>query len=541
MDSMARLGAERQERQEMEQRLEEMARELRELRHFPSDSDNAEFLDTIEAQKLQVLSLEESLQQERETLCQLQQLLEVERNRGRKDPDPSSGGRLEEVTAKLRQDLNKERGVRKRLEDSVSLDEVGQLVVRQLHLDLQHERTQVKELEASVERERRRYKDAKAELDQLKLRASVFHQGSDTSIFRPPTDNAGDRQMKDRNLQLERRTAELEVIIEEAERETDRLRDEVARLQMEVQGEREKGMSGMSAEQLARMRHINSFLEHNLRENGEMLASLGKLQEEKQEMKAMNWTLKERLADCVCSTTEERGKTLYGRYLRAESFRKALVWQKRYLVVLLTGETGEGDDREPVLAIQRPRQLPKQGKWRSLVHAIIAISRMKFLVRRWRSGKRAGARLTTASPLPSPSTSLRGGSVPALPSPLHPPTFGRSHSLRSTSRPSTLGLRSHQYQEQNSPPSLSTSSPSSSQQRPLSSLASGLTPPTRDREQRCSVGNAVLGNGEVRRSLGSQFGGDHTIAGVQDLGLRRELEEYTKRFGNLQEKMGSRP
>merc|ERR1719234_193634 len=228
---MTRLGAERQERQEMEQRLEEMARELRELRHHQvasSDSDNAEFLDTIEAQKLQVLSLEESLEQERETLCQLQQLLEVERSRtGRtRDPDnSSSGGRLEEVTAKLRQDLNKERGVRKRLEDSVTLDEVGQLVVRQLHLDLQHERTQVKELEASVERERRRYKDAKAELDQMKLRASVFHQGSDTSIFRPPTDNAGDRQMKERNLQLERKTAELEVIIEEAERETARLRE----------------------------------------------------------------------------------------------------------------------------------------------------------------------------------------------------------------------------------------------------------------------------------------------------------------------------
>merc|ERR1711862_704034 len=140
----------------------------------------------------------------------------------------------------------------------------------------------------------------------------------------------------------------------------------------------------------------------------------------------------------------------------------------------------------------------------------------------------------------------RGGSVPALPSPLHPPTFGRSHSLRSTTRPSTLsGFRGHhQHQEQSSgPPSLSASlSPSSSHQRPLSSLASGLTPPTRDRDQRRSVGNnAVLVNGEVRRSLGSQFGGDHTIAGVQDLGLRRELEEYTKRFGNLQEKMGNRP
>merc|ERR1712156_610762 len=235
------------------------------------------------------------------------------------------------------------------------------------------------------------------------------------------------------------RTAELEMITEEAEREAQRLREDVARLEIDLQGEREKGMAGMSPEQLARMRHINSFLEHNLRENGEMLVSLGKLQEEKQEMKAMNWTLKERLADCVCSTTEERGKTLYGRYLRAESFRKALVWQKRYLVVLLTGEAGEGE-KEPVLAIQRPRDLPKQG--------------------RWRSGKRAGARLASASPLPSPSTSLRGGSVPALPSPLHRPNLGRSHSMRSTSRPSTLGIRANsQHPEERGQSSLSMSSP----------------------------------------------------------------------------------
>ena len=33
--------------------------------------------------------------------------------------------------------------------------------------------------------------DAKAELDQMKLRASVFHQGTETSIFNPPSDNSG--------------------------------------------------------------------------------------------------------------------------------------------------------------------------------------------------------------------------------------------------------------------------------------------------------------------------------------------------------------
>ena len=46
----------------------------------------------------------------------------------------------------------------------------------------------------------------------------------------------------------------------------------MARLEGELGAEREKGLAGMSQEQLARMRHINSFLEHNLRENGQHLA-----------------------------------------------------------------------------------------------------------------------------------------------------------------------------------------------------------------------------------------------------------------------------
>ena len=41
--------------------------------------------------------------------------------------------------------------------------------------------------------------------------------------------------MRDRNLQLERKTAELEMITEEAEREAQRLREEVARLEIDLQ------------------------------------------------------------------------------------------------------------------------------------------------------------------------------------------------------------------------------------------------------------------------------------------------------------------
>ena len=54
------------------------------------------------------------------------------------------------------------------------------------------------------------------------------------------------------------------------------------------------------------------------------------------------------------------------------------------------GVGGEGEG-EPVLAVAPPRGLAPLARWRGAVHVLVAISRMKFLVRRWRSGKRAGA------------------------------------------------------------------------------------------------------------------------------------------------------
>merc|ERR1712025_260494 len=110
-----------------------------------------------------------------------------------------------------------------------------------------------------------------------------------------------------------------------------RVRGEIARLECELKEERERNLSGLNKDQLVRMKQVNTFLEHNLRENGEMLQSLAKLHEEKQVMKAQNWDLKDKLRECVCQSSmsiTDSGKSLYGKYLRAESFRKALVWQK---------------------------------------------------------------------------------------------------------------------------------------------------------------------------------------------------------------------
>ncbi|XP_075275472.1 A-kinase anchor protein 9 isoform X3 [Opisthocomus hoazin] len=87
-------------------------------------------------------------------------------------------------------------------------------------------------------------------------------------------------------------------------------------------------------------------------------------------------------------------RRIYGKYLRAESFRKALIYQKKYLLLLLGGFQ---ECEEATLAlIARMGGQPSYTdleiithhskgftKFRSAVRVSIAISRMKFLVRRW--------------------------------------------------------------------------------------------------------------------------------------------------------------
>uniref|UniRef100_A0A3B3IJ68 A kinase (PRKA) anchor protein 9 n=1 Tax=Oryzias latipes TaxID=8090 RepID=A0A3B3IJ68_ORYLA len=84
-------------------------------------------------------------------------------------------------------------------------------------------------------------------------------------------------------------------------------------------------------------------------------------------------------------------KRMYGRYLRAESFRKALVYQKKYLLLLLGGFQ-ECEEATLFLLTRmggRPALEPlskrRQGltRFRSAARVAIALSRMRFLVKRW--------------------------------------------------------------------------------------------------------------------------------------------------------------
>ncbi|XP_039994200.1 pericentrin isoform X3 [Xiphias gladius] len=150
----------------------------------------------------------------------------------------------------------------------------------------------------------------------------------------------------------------------------------------------------------------SSLLEQLLKENSELTERVTSLSQERATLKHRLTFLERQLRRTenelakVTTETENRPindvtsnskvQRLYERYLRAESFRKALVYQKRYLLLLLGGfqECEQatlcliahmGARPSPPLSSQR-RPL---GRFRAAVRVVIAVLRMRFLTRKW--------------------------------------------------------------------------------------------------------------------------------------------------------------
>ncbi|XP_010181013.1 PREDICTED: pericentrin, partial [Mesitornis unicolor] len=110
----------------------------------------------------------------------------------------------------------------------------------------------------------------------------------------------------------------------------------------------------------------------------------------------------------VAETSSPKLQRLYRKYLRAESFRKALVYQKKYLLLLLGGFQ---DCEQATLSLiarmgiyPSPADLQLSGsrsrpftKFRCAVRAIIAVSRLKFLVKKWNKVSRQSVQGETTS------------------------------------------------------------------------------------------------------------------------------------------------
>ncbi|XP_015416174.1 PREDICTED: pericentrin isoform X2 [Myotis davidii] len=109
------------------------------------------------------------------------------------------------------------------------------------------------------------------------------------------------------------------------------------------------------------------------------------------------------------NTRNVKMEKLYLHYLRAESFRKALIYQKKYLLLLIGGF--QDSEQETLSMIAHLGVFPSKAdrkittsrpftRFRTAVRVVIAISRLRFLVKKWQEVDRKGALVQSRAPHP---------------------------------------------------------------------------------------------------------------------------------------------
>ncbi|XP_054435390.1 pericentrin isoform X13 [Pteronotus mesoamericanus] len=107
------------------------------------------------------------------------------------------------------------------------------------------------------------------------------------------------------------------------------------------------------------------------------------------------------------NTSNGKMEKLYLHYLRAESFRKALIYQKKYLLLLIGGF--QDSEQETLSMIAHLGVFPSKAdkkittsrpftRFRTAVRVVIAISRLRFLVKKWQEVDRKGALVQGRAP-----------------------------------------------------------------------------------------------------------------------------------------------
>ncbi|XP_067648433.1 227 kDa spindle- and centromere-associated protein isoform X9 [Eurosta solidaginis] len=242
-----------------------------------------------------------------------------------------------------------------------------------------------------------------------------------------------DRQQKE-SAQLLGEIQEVKGMLLSTEAERDNLVKNITQLRFEVEraAQREAKLAealanaNMAAAEtsvpqqfLQKMKEINALLAENTQENRQMAETVQFLVEERRQLQKRCEELEGQMGGtATVAELEERCNHLLGRYLRVESHRKALVYQKRYLKISL--QSYQESEQRALTALNGGRaqqmQRNKNKLFKTVALAVVAIQRMKFIGRSWRTGKRIVSKsvftITQQKPMQTP-TLLCGAAVAA--------------------------------------------------------------------------------------------------------------------------------
>ncbi|XP_036325594.1 golgin subfamily A member 4 isoform X3 [Rhagoletis pomonella] len=273
-----------------------------------------------------------------------------------------------------------------------------------------------------------------------------------------------DRQQKE-SAQLLGEIQEVKSLLLATETERDNLLKSITQLRFDV--ERSAQREAKLAEALAnanisaaeasvpqqflqKMKEINALLAENTQENRQMAETVQFLVEERRQLQKKCEELEAQLGGTAnVADLEERCNHLLGRYLRVESHRKALVYQKRYLKISLQGY--QESEQRALAALNGGHIMQAQRNckmlFKTVALAVVAIQRMKYIGRTWRTGKRIVSKsvFTITQQKPPQPPMLTCAAVHST-YPKSPPT------MPFYNPPSLMRPRDRSFQSLNSPP-----------------------------------------------------------------------------------------
>lgn len=210
------------------------------------------------------------------------------------------------------------------------------------------------------------------------------------------------KDLKEKLIHLERDRDILQERVSILQKDIDRSSQREARLTESLtnmaghtyQNQHHPNNNGLMPQQLlSKLKEMNEHLSENVRENRQLSETLQLLTDERHLLQKKVQGFEQLCVER--DEFEERANHLFGKYLRTESFRRALIHQKRYLMIVLS--TYENNETKIMSSFTNNLALPKRRKlpsFKSVVLVAVAVERMKFILKRWQTGKRVCAKNT---------------------------------------------------------------------------------------------------------------------------------------------------
>ncbi|XP_061193837.1 golgin subfamily B member 1-like [Saccostrea echinata] len=261
----------------------------------------------------------------------------------------------------------------------------------------------------------RSLKDLLGELKQTQMPLALESDNTDNLMSRPSAQAVNERVLH--------HNSELTNFVTRLTEEKMELRNTLGRLEEEIWRYRQRGSEHQNGHDESHHDQENRHLEARAawaKERLSLQLSLNQMERELDKCRADLRYERERTSVMSGQSKEgdrDRIQRLYGKYLRADSYRKALVYQKKYLLLLLGGFQ---DCEQTTLALiarmgayPSPEDLQRGTRhrrpftmFRSAARVVVAVSRMRFLVRKWKRATRVG------SPVMGGTVDLQQGYTP---------------------------------------------------------------------------------------------------------------------------------